>query len=1215
MTDVMNITKKAFTWSVVVMTIAWSVGLSALAAPLAANAAECPTLEAGDLFKVTGNSAVYLVNADMRRMYFPHSSVYNTWYSDFSGVVEIDSACVSAYPNATNPSGVNFRPGSQLVKVVISPEVYAVGPGNMRHLIGSEAEAAALYGANWASLVRDVHDFHWPNYTTGAEVEGLHNGMLVKTEGSSDVWQVMDGMLHKVTGTLPSFVSKDVRTVAQSLVDALTVSSDDVTAASVTADPSQGGGSGPIVVPGGDLSVSLSGSTPAGRNLASGSALNEVLKVTLTAGSTSLEVDGFTFTKSGFVANTKITGVEVVDSAGMRHGSVATSIDSDNKVTITFSSNPIVVAAGSSETVTVRVNLASDANSGSLSLSLASAADVDTTANVMGSFPVTGNMFYFIDASSSIAATTVDVQSVSGASGTSLNVNDSSSQEITKFQFSETSSQEGVELRSLRLTNQGNADDNDYKNVQLVKTDGTVIATAQPDGDEVYFNLASSPLVIDEGENESLLVRATIVDGTTKTIHLVIEDSYDVALRGLETGSYVLPGVGSTDTAFPIGDSANGVDFDYNKVTISGGTLSFNKAGDSPSSSVAPGSDNVVLARFIARPTGEDYELRKVELAITTTTGSTNYLTGSVKVTVNGKTVYSVAASGLSRSSGSPTSITLSSYATLTSNTDNVIEVIGNVDDSADSDDGYQVYLDLTQTKKLISNVTADPSVSQTSGNIISVDSASLTLTTLSTPVAQSTVAGVNNFHFASFELNASGSGADVRVSSLTVSSSPVSGPTYTGINNLKLYKDGVEVATSNSTQTNAAAVTFTFVNPMVIAKDTSVTLQLKANVVSTDGGGHTFRATAVSATNQLTGEDVSESLAGSGQLMTVTGSGTVALSLVSGVNGTPTTAQVVPVGTNDGTYFSFKVTALNEGIKVRSLKLTASGTTSSDLVSNDLSNIRLYSSLDNYTTPIATAAQLTCSGGVCTYTWTAGDNLLASPVMPGSPVTFRVKANVAGAGVADLDDNFVFKIASSTGDITFVGASTGSTLAGSAISGSAAGTAYSYLVPFNVAVTSVSPTTATDAGVGSGTTVGVYKVTNNGSAKVTLTSLGFTNSGSATTTYGVYASVDGGTSGDSSVTVSSTVNNGDIGAVTGLSLTIEGGSHRYITVKTADTANHLQVNSLSVNALGAFLFSVSEDDLGYSTNPSSNSTLGETETGLYMDGKPSTAPVTHKSS
>src|SRR3990167_10313503 len=166
-----HILKKSFRQSIFILTILLGV-LAVFAFTATVKTAECPALEAGDLFKVPDNSAVYLLNADRQRMYFPHASVYKTWYSDFSAVIEILNTCVDNYPTPSAPPyGVNYRPGSKLIKVQISPSVYVVEPGNKKSKLGSEGVAKSLYGDNWAGKVMDVADVFWPNYAaTGSEV-------------------------------------------------------------------------------------------------------------------------------------------------------------------------------------------------------------------------------------------------------------------------------------------------------------------------------------------------------------------------------------------------------------------------------------------------------------------------------------------------------------------------------------------------------------------------------------------------------------------------------------------------------------------------------------------------------------------------------------------------------------------------------------------------------------------------------------------------------------------------------------------------------------------------------------------------------------------------------------------------------------------------------------------------------------------------------------
>ena len=989
------------------------------------------------------------------------------------------------------------------------------------------------------------------------------------------------------------------------------------------------GGTTPVVtVPAGtDLVVSLAPDSPSSRTIGSGTAFNPALKVSLTAGATEVRVSSITLQKSGFVANTNLNGVDVIDSNGTRHGNVITSVNADSTILITMSTDPIVVSAGTTQTVTVRFNLLTGNYNGTISFGIASASAIaaNTTA-ISGSFPISGSAMNIVNGGSSLASTTLDVLTSTGSS--TLNVAAESLQEITRFRIQESSSNEGVYLHSLMLYNYGNAGAADYKDVTLEAQDGSVLATAQPSGSYVTFNL-SSPYLIDKGLTRDFTVKAKLINGTTKTLNLVVYNNYDIDIRGSGTAVSVIPGAGSNDTSFPIGNG-------FNIQTIGSGSMTLVRASDSPSSAVAPGSQSIVLGRFLARPTGENYELRQVSfyVATSTTSGALN-LTGTVYVKVNGATVYSTAASSVSNTAA--TTYTLFSYPTLVAGQDAVITIEGSINSSATSVSNYTVTdFDLIQAKRLVTLDLVDPGTSVVSGLQIVVNAGALTVTTLATPVANSVVAGTNNFELATIQLNAQASGEDVKVSKIVVTDT-ASSSVYTGISNLMMYKDSdtTPLVTTASTATNGATVTFNFQSPVIVTQNTPVTLHLKANVVSGATDTHTYNvasstsaltAVGVSTGNTLTnGSDIT--FAGSGQAQTIVSSGSLTLSLVSGSGATPSTNQVMNIGTSNATVFAFTMTSQYETQKITSLTLTATSSARGYLATTTVGNIRLYQG--SASTPFATAAQFdTCttdvSSSYCTVAFTATDNLLPAAV-PTTGVTIYVKADVGSGGIASLGDNFRFQITSSTRDVAVKGSVTGLTTG--TRTGTPTASGYTYVVPQNVTISEVSPTAATQVGTGAGVTVAVFKVTNNGSAAVSLatSSLSFANGGSATSTenaYKIYASAVGGSQGDTSAwnTTSTTGTSAgsstvafDLTGISAANRKIDGGSWRYLTVKTNIPVDNSDTFQFSIAALGNALFHVDEADLGYSGNPASDNDLSDTIYALYASGLPSVATVTAK--
>jgi hypothetical protein len=112
--------------------------------------------------------AVYCINADQTRAAFPNDTTYFSWFPDFKTVILGTTESIAQFRLSKN---VTYRPGT-LVKSATMNNVYVVVDsfGTMRH-IPTEEKASQLWGPNWASLVHDIPDEFWVNYTIGQPLD------------------------------------------------------------------------------------------------------------------------------------------------------------------------------------------------------------------------------------------------------------------------------------------------------------------------------------------------------------------------------------------------------------------------------------------------------------------------------------------------------------------------------------------------------------------------------------------------------------------------------------------------------------------------------------------------------------------------------------------------------------------------------------------------------------------------------------------------------------------------------------------------------------------------------------------------------------------------------------------------------------------------------------------------------------------------------------
>lgn len=181
--------------------------------------AVCPAMNIGDMVKVSGKPAIYAVNKYLKIMYFPSGDEFKSWNQtdSYGGYITINQECFDSLPTPTvYPGGINFRPGSYVIKKGTASQLYVVLPNNAVAKI-SPADATALYGVGYK--VMSVSTVFWPNYiSVGSDISGqAHAGMLVRKDAK--VWYV-DGLnLREVSAsgmTANRFKDAFIRTVPTS---------------------------------------------------------------------------------------------------------------------------------------------------------------------------------------------------------------------------------------------------------------------------------------------------------------------------------------------------------------------------------------------------------------------------------------------------------------------------------------------------------------------------------------------------------------------------------------------------------------------------------------------------------------------------------------------------------------------------------------------------------------------------------------------------------------------------------------------------------------------------------------------------------------------------------------------------------------------------------------------------------------------------------------
>ena len=788
MTDVIKLGKRTFTWSVVLMTIMWSVGAAALV-PLVATAADCSAYEAygaGTVVKSAGNTTVYELDADGKARYYPHSNVFFSWHSSYDVIKEVPTGC---FVWDIAGKGVSPRSGSTLIKTVEQSDVYAVLPGNVRVKLASAEVAAALYGATWYTNLMDVHAFHWGNYTDGATISTAvpHNGMLVKTDTSGDVYEVVDGKLSKVDGSLSAMLTADVQTVSASVFATLENSGLTVTPASLVADPTQSGTE--VVSPptaSGNLTVSLAASTPASGYAFQGAARVEFTKVTFTAGSADVTVDQFKVKRTGVAADDNdFSAINVVDPNGNLLNDTGKTPNSDHEVTFTEN---ITVPAGTSKTyILVGDMVSTGITTGNVPKLALTAVTLVGTGSVTG-LPVEGNA---MTTSASLTLGTVTL-----AQGNTIgSVTKQVGAENVNFMNLKVTNTGSVDTKSVKLEkvvlyNAGTTADSDVSGYEL-KYNGTVVGTGVMANKYLTFDLSActDDCTIAKGYDRTFEVYGDLTGGSGRTVELYVYTATNVLIKDVNNSVYLTP----TNNAA----NANINDI----ITVSQGKLNVTKTLDVPTGNVSGNATNVALASFNYKVVGEPIDIRKTVFKITTT-GTV------VPAGLDSLVLYNSAGVALIGSIDGVGAAVGVGYAT-SSDTftlqpgDNILTVKATIDNTAVANDTIKIDLDMTNTTNFVArgvnsslDITLGTATPYATPNALvqgptkTVATSALTVTTLTVPAATTYAPGSDDKTLVRVELDASASSEDLKVTQFKALDETGATALSIDIQNIRLFVD-----------------------------------------------------------------------------------------------------------------------------------------------------------------------------------------------------------------------------------------------------------------------------------------------------------------------------------------------------------------------------------------------------------------------------------------
>ncbi len=738
--------------------------------------------------------------------------------------------------------------------------------------------------------------------------------------------------------------------------------------------PPSGGGTPvpPVVVPtGSGLTVTASAVQPSAQLAPKNSARVPFTKVTFTASADGdVTVNGLVVERGGPSVDAVFSGVVLLDEDGTQLG-LAKTLNSSHQTTLTQS---FVVKAGQSRTLTLAGNRDAGADAHAGMVATLALKQVNTSATVNGSFPITGTAQTINQ-----GLTIGEVTMARGALEPGVTVTKEVG--INGYTFSSirvtAGSQEDVRLRSVRWNETGSVSASDLANVKVVvdNTPYDVVVAG-----DYYTATFGSGIIIPKGGSKEISIKGDVVGGSGRNVAFDIAKRTDVNLVGEFFGYGITPPqTGSASTATGNFTSTEDPWFDGAVVTVSNGTINITSStAAAPAQNIAVNTPGQLLGAFTADVKGEAISVGKIGFNVSLGENTDDDIDDILNVTLvdeNGSVV-----AGPVDGSASDSSDTSGSGEGSISFTDTVTfpiglhtyKIFGKIHTEVNNNTTVTASTtpdnDFKTVKGTVTGNTITPSPgSAITMSVMTVKSGALAISVSSVPIAQTVVAGAKGFEFARYVFDAGQSGEDIRVSSIPLAFGSTASSDRTELTNCQLFDGATSLTTGGniknpSTSDTASSTSMIFDGGgLVVPKGKAKTLSLKCDVSAAADAAYYWgidaalddsASTYTGAVGLTSAQTITETVTGSnGQRMTASGTGTLTVSL----DDDSPSSRIVAAGTTGVELARIKFQAANEDVDLRVIGLQLSSVASNspeDLIGK---TVTLYDVV-NPTVPIATA-------------------------------------------------------------------------------------------------------------------------------------------------------------------------------------------------------------------------------------------------------------------